>query len=138
MLGKVLNCTGMIRYISDGGGKLEAELSALCVCLGQLVKIVEDCGHEVVNCILGDIVPCENDCCDCDGVNIVGSAVDILLDGVGAVVGAICDELIGVLLVEADEVNLAAGAQVGAPATTNAASILPSFRPSAESPKSRY
>ena len=103
----------MIRYIGDGGSELEAELCALCVCLGQIIKIVEGCGEEVVNSVLGDIVPCKNDCCDCNGGNIIGSAVDVLCDGVFLVVGAHPNELCNMLCVKADEVNLTADRKVG-------------------------
>ena len=103
----------MIRYIGDGGCKLEAELCALCVCLGQLIKIVEGRGQEVVDSILGNVVACQNNSCNCNGGDIVGRVVDILLDGVLAVVGAVGDELIDVLLVKADEVDLTADGKVG-------------------------
>ena len=100
----------MIRHVGDGGRKVDVQLGLLCVADG--VDVVEDGGYEVVYGSLGNVVAGDDDCRDCDGGHVLGSVVNVLCDGVLLIVGAGSDQIVNVLLVEGDEVDLLAGAEV--------------------------
>ena len=80
--------------------------------MADLVDVIEDSGYEVVYSCLGNVVAGDDDCRDCDGGNVLGSAVNVLGDGVLFVVGAGSDQAVDVLLIEGDEVDLLASAEV--------------------------
>ena len=102
----------MVGDAGHGGSELKAQLGALAVLLGDSIDIVEDGGDEGVDIVVGDIVTDEDDCRDCNGLDILRGAVDVSGDGVSGVVGAAGEELIHVLVIDADEVDLSAGGQV--------------------------
>ena len=110
LLREVLCSTGMVRYVGDGRSKVKAQLCLLCV--ADLVDVIEDSGNKVVDSCLGNVVASDDDCCNSNGGHVFGSVVDVLGDGVLFVVGAGSDQAVNVLLVEGDEVDLLAGAEV--------------------------
>ena len=101
----------MIGNAGDAGSELQAQLCGLAVL--ELVSVVKDGGNEGVDSVLGDVVAGQNHCGHSHGLGILRHAVGVGADGVLAVVGGGGDELVDVLVIDADQVNLTAGAQVG-------------------------
>ena len=82
--------------------------------MGQLVGVLENIGHEGIDGIVGDIVGSQNHRAHGDGLHIaVQALIGVCGNGDGHVVGALCDKGIGVLLVDADQMHVLAGGQVG-------------------------
>ena len=100
----------MVRYVGDGRSKVKAQLCLLCV--ADVVDVIEDSGNKVVDSCLGNVVASNDYCCDSNCGDVFGSIVDFLGDGVLLVVGVGSDQAVDVILVEGDEVDLLAGAQV--------------------------
>ena len=123
-----------------GGGVLQVQLSALGMGLGDGVGVLEDGGDDGVGLVLSHVLVGNDGGLDAHGHDVL---VDALIgaggdQGLGVGAGD-ADQLLDVLVVQGDQIAALGGGQVdhggGGSATTNAASILPSFRLSAESPK---
>src|SRR5699024_3769042 len=109
--GKVLGGTWVVRDVSDGSRKVKVELGFLGV--AEVALVLENGGDEIIDGVLANIVAGNNDGGDSDSGAVLGGAVDILGDGVGAVVRAALDEGVDVLLVKADKVDVVAAGKVG-------------------------
>ena len=95
----------MIRDGSDGSREVEIQLSTLCVSSGDGIDVLKDTIQEVVDISLGDIVVRDDDCADSDSVDILRRAVSILGDGVLGIVRGLGDQLLDVLVIQADQVD---------------------------------
>ena len=101
----------MVGNGGDGRTELNAQLLGLAVL--DAAGVFKDGGNELVDRIRGDIVADEDDCCNGDGLDVVGSAVGVSGDDAARVVGGGGEQGVHVLVVDADEVDAAGGRKVG-------------------------
>ena len=130
----------MIGNGSYRSGKVQIQFSALGVRGGDGFNVFKDTGNDVVGIFFRNGVVGNYNSTNSNGGAVFFQAVNVGGNDVLAVVGRYFQQSVDVFVIQAYQVNGLGGSQRGdggggAPATTKAASILPSCRASALSPK---
>ena len=103
----------MIRHGGDGGTELQAQLAILGMAADQISGVVKDIGGQGIDGILGHIVAGQDHSGHGHGGHILVQTVHILGDhGLGVVIGGL-QQLGDMLVVQADQMHVLGGGQIG-------------------------
>ena len=108
---KVLSSAGVVGNVADGSAEFQRCFIALSVLFGNFAQVFEDGGSHCVNRIFGNGVSCDDNCCDSNGGNVFGSAVNVSSDGSFGVVGRYFNQISNVSAVQAYQIYIIGGCQ---------------------------